>query len=193
MNNYSILGLNKGATLIEIKAKFRLLSKQLHPDVNGGDKNKTDRFVIVLAAYEALLKGDSGETKDDYFSGGQRAQANQAAYNQAQKQQAYQKKKDATYRFISIKKEGDFYLVKVNLDGVYQVEICGKNHKQVGSYTTSHVHGNVNLTVSSEAAKKAEYMFRITFYDAEGNWAEKTFKVTPPKVSLYQKFKNLFK
>ena len=195
-SNYVILGLKSGATLQEIKSKFRSLSKQLHPDVNGGDKSKTDRFVIVLAAYEALLKGDSGE-KENFYNGGQRGQAQQAAYNQAQKQRDYyaaqQAKKKATYRFINIKKEGDFYLVRLHLDGVYQIEICGKNRKQVGNYSTSHVYGDVNLKVSLADAKKAEYMFRITLYDGRGQWADITYKVTPPKVSLYQKFKNLFK
>ncbi len=170
-SNYVILGLKSGATPQEIKSKFRSLSKQLHPDVNGGDKSKTDRFVIVLAAYEALLKGESGE-KENF-------------YNEA--------KKKANYRFIGVKKDEEWYFVKLNLDGVYQVEILGKNYEQIGSYSTAHVYGDVNLKVSLADAKKAEYLFRITMYDARGNWAEKTIKVTPPKVSLYQKFKNLFK
>lgn len=183
-SNYVILGLKSGATPQEIKSKFRSLSKQLHPDVNGGDKSKTDRFVIILAAYEALLKGDSGEERKDPFAE-QRKQREQAMYNEA--------KKKANYRFIDVKKDEEWYFVKLNLDGVYQVEILGKNHKQIGSYSTAHVYGDVNLKVSLADAKKAEYLFRITLYDARGNWAEKTIKVTPPKVSLYQQFKNLFK
>ncbi len=171
-SNYVILGLKSGATLQEIKSKFRSLSKQLHPDVNGGDKSKTDRFVIVLAAYEALLKGESGE-KENFYNRGQ--------------------KKPAEYRFVSIKKDTEFYLVRLHLDDVYKVEIHGKNYKKIGSYKTSHVIGEVNLTVAFEEAKKADYMFRITLYDVKGNSAEITYKVEPPKVSLFQKFKNLFK
>ena len=190
MNNYTILGLAKGAPLKEVKAKFRSLSKQLHPDVNGGDTKKTEKFVIILAAYDALIKGDIGEEVKDTFAE-QRKQRERAHY--AAQQARHTKVKTAQYRFINIKKEGDFYLVRFHLDGVHRVEMYGKNGKQVGYYTTSNVYGEVNLTVALEAAKKADYVLKITLYDARDNSASVTYKVTPPKVSLYQKFKNLFK
>jgi curved DNA-binding protein CbpA len=183
MNNYSILGLNTGATLIEIKAKFRTLSKQLHPDVNGGDKNKTDRFVIVLAAYEALLKGDSGEQKEQ----AQRQQARQQAY-------AYQNRpKKASYRFESIRKDDKYYLIRFHLENVEVIRIYGKNGMRVGTFSTGDVDGYTNLLLSFEDAKNADYVFECRLFDIRGNSAVHTYKVTPPKVGLFQKFKNLFK
>jgi molecular chaperone DnaJ len=60
---YSILGLKPGATEEEIKAQFRKLAKEYHPDA-GGDET---RFKEIVEAYEALLKGKVDE--NDLYSG----------------------------------------------------------------------------------------------------------------------------
>ena len=55
---YKILGLPKTATDKEIKAAYRKLARQYHPDVNPGDKTAEDKFKNVGEAYEALSDSD---------------------------------------------------------------------------------------------------------------------------------------
>jgi len=172
-SNYVILGLKTGATPQEIKSKFRSLSKQLHPDVNGGDKNKTDRFVIILAAYEALLRGDSGEVKQTQ----QKAQNQYGGYTATK-----QKKKEATYRFDGIKKDKDGYLVSFHIEGVSKIIIHGKDGNKIGNYITKGFKGKINLIVLFAAAKEGKYMFKITLFDEDGNSVTNTYKVKNPSM-----------
>ncbi|RXG95842.1 J domain-containing protein [Bradyrhizobium vignae] len=49
-----VMGLNANATLGEIKAKYKVLVKQHHPDANGGDRSTEDRLVEIIKAYQYL-------------------------------------------------------------------------------------------------------------------------------------------
>ncbi len=51
---YEVLELGRGASEQEIKAAFRRLAKDCHPDRNGGDKNAEQRFKELNEAYEVL-------------------------------------------------------------------------------------------------------------------------------------------
>jgi hypothetical protein len=51
---YQILGVRSDATDIEIRAAFRGLAKQLHPDLNAGDVDAGRRLREVIHAYETL-------------------------------------------------------------------------------------------------------------------------------------------
>jgi len=48
------LGLEVGAEKAEIKAKFKLLVKRHHPDVNGGDRGSEDKLREIIQAYNYL-------------------------------------------------------------------------------------------------------------------------------------------
>lgn len=48
------LGLDVGATTVEVKAKFKELVKRHHPDANGGDRSTEDRLVEIIQAYNYL-------------------------------------------------------------------------------------------------------------------------------------------
>ena len=48
------LGLEVGATGVEVKARFKLLVKRHHPDANGGDRSSEDRLVEIIQAYNYL-------------------------------------------------------------------------------------------------------------------------------------------
>jgi len=53
-NPYDVLGVAKSASPKEIKAAFRKLAKQHHPDQNPDDPKAKDRFAAVNQAYEIL-------------------------------------------------------------------------------------------------------------------------------------------
>ena len=48
------LRLPHGATLIEIKARYKELVKRFHPDANGGDRGAEERLKQVIKAYGVL-------------------------------------------------------------------------------------------------------------------------------------------
>lgn len=51
---YATLGVARGATDAEIKAAYRRLAKQHHPDVNKGDAKSAERFKDISEAYAVL-------------------------------------------------------------------------------------------------------------------------------------------
>ena len=51
---YQVLGVRSGAADEEIKAAFRRLAKQLHPDLHPGDADAGRRLQDVIRAYETL-------------------------------------------------------------------------------------------------------------------------------------------
>lgn len=52
---YRVLGLKAGASFEQIKASYRRLARQYHPDVNPGDHRAKEKFIEVTAAYKFLL------------------------------------------------------------------------------------------------------------------------------------------
>lgn len=59
-NYYKVLGLEIGASLDEVKKKYKQLAKQHHPDKNPGDKEAEDRFKEINAAYDGIKAGKTG-------------------------------------------------------------------------------------------------------------------------------------
>ena len=56
----------KTATEKEIKAAYRKLARQYHPDVNSGDKTAEEKFKDVGEAYEVLSDADKRAKYDQY-------------------------------------------------------------------------------------------------------------------------------
>ncbi len=54
---YRLLELPLGATLLEIKASYRRLARQYHPDINRcDDRAANEKFIAVTAAYQAVME-----------------------------------------------------------------------------------------------------------------------------------------
>lgn len=51
---YEMLGVPRDASAQDIKKAFRVLARECHPDVAGGDPAKLERFKQIRAAYEVL-------------------------------------------------------------------------------------------------------------------------------------------
>ena len=49
-----VMGLSAEATREDVKAKYKALVKQHHPDANGGDRSTEDRLIEIIKAYNYL-------------------------------------------------------------------------------------------------------------------------------------------
>jgi molecular chaperone DnaJ len=58
MDLYELLGIARGATLIEIKRSYKRLARKYHPDINPGDNAAEARFKDITRAYETLSDPD---------------------------------------------------------------------------------------------------------------------------------------
>jgi DnaJ-class molecular chaperone len=65
-NYYDILGVSKSAEEREIKAAYRRLARQYHPDVNPNDPTAAAKFREVSEAYEVLGDADKRAKYDQY-------------------------------------------------------------------------------------------------------------------------------
>src|SRR6476659_3378598 len=63
---YEILGVDRTSTEIELKAAFRKLAMQHHPDRNPGDKACEHRFKEINEAYDVLKDGDKRAAYDRF-------------------------------------------------------------------------------------------------------------------------------
>jgi curved DNA-binding protein CbpA len=53
---YRLLGLRSGASFADIKASYRRLAQQYHPDINPDDNKAKDKFIALTEAYRLLLQ-----------------------------------------------------------------------------------------------------------------------------------------
>ena len=83
---YAILGVSRTATEKEIKAAYRRLARQHHPDVNPGNKAAEARFKEINAAYEVLSDPDKRKKYDQYGENWEHGDRMAEAARQAQAQ-----------------------------------------------------------------------------------------------------------
>ena len=69
-NYYTALGIDKSASLEEIKKAYRKLAMELHPDRNPGNKSAEEKFKEVAEAYETLSDTDKKVKYDKSWSPG---------------------------------------------------------------------------------------------------------------------------
>lgn len=66
-NYYNVLDVDKNATQMEIKQKFRQLAKELHPDKTG-DSDTESKMAEINKAYEILSDKEKRERYDKYLN-----------------------------------------------------------------------------------------------------------------------------
>jgi hypothetical protein len=94
VNYYKVLKVSQTATKAEIKSAYRHLARKLHPDVNGGTEEASQKFTLIAKAYEVLnnpnerayhdkeLNGEIHNSKDSviYTENSHARRMRQAAY-----------------------------------------------------------------------------------------------------------------
>ena len=70
---YDVLGVRRDASEQEIKKAFRLLARELHPDVNAHDPDAEEKFKEAAEAYEILSDADRRATYDRFGHEGLRS------------------------------------------------------------------------------------------------------------------------
>lgn len=53
---YRMLGLRSSATFADVKASYRRLAQQYHPDINPNDQKAKEKFIALTEAYKLLLQ-----------------------------------------------------------------------------------------------------------------------------------------
>ena len=81
---YEVLGIQRGASEEEIKKAYRAQCKRWHPDLNPNDPTAEEHFKEVQAAYDAIVKGDTGPQPG---AGGGYSQQGYGGYSQQSYQQ----------------------------------------------------------------------------------------------------------
>ncbi len=72
---YELLGLNRGATVAELKAAYRRLAREHHPDANNGDTSSEAIFKEISEAYAVLSDPEARERYDRFGHNGVKAGA----------------------------------------------------------------------------------------------------------------------
>jgi molecular chaperone DnaJ len=67
---YDILGVEKNASVDDIKAAYRKMALKYHPDRNPGNKEAEEKFKEAAAAYEVLSDADKRKRYDQYGHAG---------------------------------------------------------------------------------------------------------------------------
>jgi curved DNA-binding protein len=67
---YKILGVNKTATVDDIKKAYRKLAMKYHPDHTKGDKDAEEKFKSISEAYAVLSDKEKRQQYDTYGSAG---------------------------------------------------------------------------------------------------------------------------
>lgn len=74
-DHYATLGLHRRCTAAQIRSAYRVLAKQLHPDVNGGTADAVARTQALNLAHETLSEPDRRRDYDRELAGAEKINA----------------------------------------------------------------------------------------------------------------------
>ena len=77
-NHYAILGLDHRCTTEQIRAAYRILARQHHPDLNHSSPDAVRQTQALNAAYEILSEPERRKTYDDELAAAQKASRSRA-------------------------------------------------------------------------------------------------------------------
>ena len=63
---YELLGVDRGASIEELKRAYRKLAREFHPDANPNDETAEAKFKEISEAY-AVLSDDEARARYDQF------------------------------------------------------------------------------------------------------------------------------
>lgn len=87
---YKVLGLDKNATIPEIKKAYRKLARKYHPDLNPNDTKAQTKFQEINEAHEVLSDPEKKKKYDKYGKDWKHAdEFEKAGYDPRQQQQQY--------------------------------------------------------------------------------------------------------
>jgi curved DNA-binding protein CbpA len=110
INYYEILIINRNATEKQVKAAFKKLAVQFHPDKNPGNKNAEEKFKTINEAYQTLsdiTKRDIYDQKLEHFLYSQKTDHAQTTYHKQSTTEKQQPK--AQYKPEDFSTQGKHY------------------------------------------------------------------------------------
>jgi hypothetical protein len=138
---YAILEVNKDASKEEVKAAYRKLALQYHPDRNRDDSNAEEKIKLINEAYEILGDAIKRHIYDEYKN--EEAKLRRAEELEMEKEEAYEansSQRRTYYRKYTKRKESRIYVrgeitVKywAELEGDYE-ELGREQHFKVEPY-----------------------------------------------------------
>jgi curved DNA-binding protein len=102
---YKILGVNKDASVSDIKAAYRKLARKYHPDLNPNDKEANKKFQQINEANEVLSDPEKRKKYDKYGQDWQHAEEFEKARQYQGRQRAGG---DEGHNFSGSQFDGDF-------------------------------------------------------------------------------------
>mmetsp|Transcript_79370 Transcript_79370/g.233192 ORF Transcript_79370/g.233192 Transcript_79370/m.233192 type:complete len:449 (+) Transcript_79370:114-1460(+) len=76
---YAVMGIERHATGVEVKARFRELAKQYHPDLNKGDRSASMKMAELTSAYDTLMDPKKRAALDQATAGAETGAAGSSA------------------------------------------------------------------------------------------------------------------
>lgn len=91
---YYILGIERNASLEEIKTAHRKLSKKFHPDLNPNDSHSERLFKDIQEGYECLINNEKRISYDEAYNAWMSGKYQSAAQSESDNSFEFQKSRD---------------------------------------------------------------------------------------------------
>jgi len=132
---YKLLGVDKTASLKEIKSAYRKLARKFHPDLNPNDKDAKRKFQQINEANEVLSDPEKRKKYDQYGKDWQHSEQ----FDSQRQQYQQQSTNTRSGGFSDFQPEGDFSDFFESLFGRSTRQSQGRNIKYRGEDFTSEL------------------------------------------------------